>query len=253
MAVLCHAVQIGHQKVSLVIVKKGFFVKSKVSHLNQDLILRGAIAAVAGWIFVYALGSASTEFMAHKFRAQGELGPYLAKESDFAAPVASIEGVYAKLETCDAALSSIKTLLQPKEKRLKVARDCLAFSDDVLGRAPALSLANLVKALALAEIGLMVDARQALLLSELSAGSNISNAQRRAALWSSQFSDLSPAELDALQRDFVRLAAQDSGTAWLAGQYSKGAGMRIFMTEVIQTLPNARQIAFLDAVRRINE
>ncbi len=220
---------------------------------RQDVTTRGIIIAVCATVVALALINVSPEFSANKARIEGALGPYRFNLGQLERAVWSAEGIYAKLNACDAALSAIVTKLQPSAQRVAVAQDCHVFSSGVLQQAPAMSFAHLVKALALDEIGQSAKARSALLLSEMTTSNTVLYAQRRAALWIKYFPVIPPPEQAALTRDFARLAATQVGTSWIAGQYKAVPSMRAFISTAIQTMPEPRQKTFLAAIRKLNQ
>ncbi len=216
-----------------------------------DHAVRRGVAAAATAIALFALVNIGPEFLAHKALVQGPLGPYRGAAQDMAQPVASVEGVYERLAACDAALSDLITLLQPKAKRGAVAKACLGFADNLVRHAPTLSFAQLIRAMSLYEIGQGAQARAALLLSEITGGGNVQYAQRRAAIWVETFASLTPDELEALRRDMLRLSLAPAGMAWLAGEYVQTPTLRPFITSAIDSVTEAQQAAFLAAVQRL--
>lgn len=218
----------------------------------DDVARRGLVVAAIGAALL-ALLNIAPEFSAHKVFAQGGLGPYRGAAADLAQPVASIEGVYERFEACDAALTELITLLQPKDQRAEVAEACLRLADHVLQSAPTFSFAHLVKALSLRETGQDAQARAALLLSEMTGGGNVQYAQRRAAIWADGLATLGADEAAALQRDMLRLSVAPAGMSWLAGQYTQNAALRPAITSAIDSLPERQQAVFLAAVRRLTQ
>ncbi len=228
------------------------FAKGNIN-ARQDRVSRIAIAFLAGCVFALSVGLVPSEFSAHKARFAGAQGAYGAASHELAMPVGSVLGVYGKLETCLAALTDLVTLLQPVEKRKRVAQHCLTFANGVLEHSPALSIAQLVKAIASQEIGDVASSRQALLLSEMVAGNRISNAQHRAARWIRQFSNLSDQELAALRRDLARIGDNIQGVRWLAGAYVSNPSLRPIFTQVMKAKPSNVQSDFLSFVRNLGK
>jgi hypothetical protein len=219
---------------------------------RQDRLARFGLTAGALLLAALSASNIAGEFATHKMRIAGAMGPYASNPANLAPMVASLEAIYDKLEVCDGALGNLATLLQPPDLRAQTAQQCLRFAEAVLRGAPGMSLAHLVRAAALQETGDASAARQALLLSAYTAGDNIPNALRRANLWVRQFADLTPQEQAALRKDIIRIAAKNAGTDWLAGQYILRPELQPLLAEVIQTLPDARQRAFLAALRERN-
>jgi hypothetical protein len=218
-----------------------------------DYLARRGLAAAAAGAALLAILSIASEFSARKVFVQGALGPYRGTAEDLAQPTASVEGVYERFAACDAALTELITLLQPKDKRAQVAVACLSLADQVLRSAPTFSFAQLIRAVSLREMGQNTQARAALLLSEMTGGGNVQYAQRRAAIWVDEFSVLGADEFAALQRDILRLSIAPAGMAWLAGQYAQDPALRPAITNAINTLPERQKAAFLAAVRRLSQ
>lgn len=216
------------------------------------LARRGLVAAAMGTVLL-ALINIAPEFSARKAFVQGALGPYRGAAQDLARPAASVEGLYERFAACDAALTELITLLQPKDKRAEVAMACLSLADEVLGSAPTFSFAHLIKGVSLREMGQKAQARAALLLSEMTGGGNVQYAQRRAAIWVDDFNALNAEEFAALQRDMLRLSFAPAGMTWLAGQYAQDLALRPAITGAINSLPEGQQAAFLSAVRRLSQ
>ena len=238
-------------------INKGDWV-GNLSNLQQlsarwdHLARRGLVVAAAG-AGLLALLSIAPEFSARKAFIQGALGPYRGDAAELAQPVASVEGIYERFAACDAALTELITLLQPKDKRAQVAEACLSLANNVLHSAPTLSFAHLIKAVSLRETGQNAQARAALLLSEKTGGGNVQYAQRRAAVWVGELSALSAEEFAALQRDMRLLSVAPAGMAWLAGQYTQDPALRPAITNAINSLPEGQQASFLAAVRRLSQ
>lgn len=213
--------------------------------LRLGLIFMAAVTAIS------ALFQIAPEFAAHKAFVQGAMEPYRDSGANLAQTAASVEGSYERLFVCDAALTDLVTLLQPKSDRARVAQNCLELADAVLAAAPTLSLAYVIKAAALRELGALAQVRAALILSDLTGGDNVQYAQRRAAMWIDQFAALNTAETAALRRDIVRLGMDAAGLNWIAGQYAGNVALRPVIAQALESLPEHQQEVFLTKVQRL--
>lgn len=215
--------------------------------MRSTAIYLSILVLLASWIFI---GSEFTTYLRSK---ADPLSFYTEPDPGLATPPLSVEGQYTALLTCESALQRRSRRFMPTERRKIVASQCRNLAQTVLSKAPSLSAAYLVHALASRELGDDAEVLQAIKRSEQSGGDLIWKAERRVSLILSYHGSLTQDLEDIFKRDIARLVQSDLGRTILARNYERIPELRPFLISTVETLPDTTQRQFLSAVRQVNQ
>ena len=215
--------------------------------MRLTAICLSVLALLASGIFV------APEFNTYLRSQVDPLSFYTEPDAKLATPPLSVEGQYAALLTCESALQARSRRFMPPERREIVASQCRNLAQTILAKAPSLSAAHLVQALASRELGDEGEILQAIKRSEQTGGDLIWMAERRFGLTLPYWESLAQDHQAVFERDIARLAQSNLGRSILARQYDGSPELRPVLIATVETLPDTTQRQFLSAVRRASQ